>query len=70
MVNLSDKAHASQQALREASADYQAVVEQVIADPRGPFVEKLREAEERVAEAAARWALDYMEGAEPDSAGT
>jgi len=68
MVNLSDKARASQQALREASARYQTVVDQVIEDPRGAFVERLREAEERVAEAAARWALDYIEGAEPDSA--
>lgn len=68
MVNLSDKARASQQALQEASTQYQAVVDQVIEDPRGPFVERLREAEERVAEAAARWALDYLEGAEPDSA--
>jgi hypothetical protein len=66
MANLSDKAQASQQALRQASAYYQLVVDQVIEDPRGPFLERMREAEERVGEAAARWALDYMEGAEPD----
>ena len=68
-MNLSEKAQASQQALREASAAYQALVERVIANPRGPFLEQLREAEERVGEAAARWALDYVEGAEPDSSG-
>jgi cell division septum initiation protein DivIVA len=65
MVNLSDKAQAAQQALREASAAYQALVERVIEDPRGPFVQKLREAEERVSETAASWALEYAEGAEP-----
>jgi len=37
----------------------------VIEDPRGPFVQKLREAEERVSETAASWALEYAEGAEP-----
>ena len=68
-MNLSEKAQASQQALREASAAYQALVERVIDNPRGPFLEQLREAEERVGEAAARWALDYVEGAEPDSSG-
>ncbi len=62
MTNLSAKAQHSQQALRDASVAYQAVVDQVISDPSGPFVEKLREAEERVAEAAARWALDFEEG--------
>jgi hypothetical protein len=70
MTNLSAKAQASQQALREASAAYQAMVDHVIENPRGQFLEKLREAEERVAEAAARWALDYAEGAEPGSPGT
>jgi hypothetical protein len=70
MVNLSEKALAAQQALREASAAYQAVVDRVIENPRGQFVEKLREAEERVGETAARWALEYAEGAEPDSSGT
>ncbi len=65
MVNLSDKARAAQQALRDASAAYQAVVDRVIENPRGPFVQELREAEERVAEAAASWALEYTEGAEP-----
>jgi len=69
MANLSEKARASQQSLREASAEYQAVVDQVIDDPRGQFVEKLRRAEERVQEAATRWALDYVEGVEPDSSG-
>jgi hypothetical protein len=62
--NLSEKARRAQDALRAASKEYQAVVDRVIADPRGPFVEKLREAEERVAEAAARWALEYEAGAE------
>ena len=62
--NLSERAQQAQDALRAASKDYQAVVERVIADPRGAFVEKLREAEERVAEAAARWAIEYEEGAE------
>jgi hypothetical protein len=70
MVNLSDKARAAQQALRDASAAYQTLVDSVIENPRGPFIEKLRQAEERVAEAAARWALDYVEGVEPDSSGT
>ncbi len=70
MTNLSEKARASQQNLREASAEYQAVVDQVIEDPRGQFVEKLRRAEERVSEAAARWALDYVEGVEPESSTT
>jgi len=65
VTNLSDKAQAAQEALRDASAKYQAIVDRVIDNPRGPFVEELREAEERVAEAAARWALDYEEGAEP-----
>jgi cell division septum initiation protein DivIVA len=69
MVNLSDKAQSAQQALREASAAYQALVERVIEDPRGPFIQKLREAEERVSETAASWALEYTEGAEP-AAGT
>ncbi len=67
MVNLSDKARAAQQALREASAAYQAVVDRVIDDPRGPFSQRLREAEERVAETAASWALEYAEGVEPAS---
>ena len=42
----------------------------MIEDPRGQFVHHLREAEERVAEAAARWALEYVEGAESDSSGS
>jgi hypothetical protein len=61
---LSAKAQASQQALRDASDAYQSVVERVIEDPRSPFVHELRIAEERVAEAAARWALDFTEGVE------
>jgi hypothetical protein len=68
-MNLSEEARASQQALRDASAQYQAIVDSVIENPRGPFLEKLREAEEHVGEAAARWALDYTAGAEPDSSG-
>ena len=53
----------------DASAQYQVVVDRVIEDPRGAFVHELREAEERVAEAAARWALEYVEGAEFDTPG-
>jgi hypothetical protein len=62
-TNLSERAQRAQDALRAASKEYQAIVDRVIADPRGPFVEKLREAEERVAETAARWALEFEEGA-------
>ena len=69
MANLSDKARAAQQSLREASAAYQAIVERVIEDPTGPFLKELRDAEERVAEAAASWALEYVEGVEPPSVG-
>jgi hypothetical protein len=69
MVNLSAKAQAAQQALRDASAEYQAIVDRVIDDPRGPSVEQLRRAEERVGEAVAVWALAYIEGAEPDQHG-
>ena len=64
MVNLSDKAKAAQQALRDASTKYQAVVDRVIEDPTGPFLKELRDCEERVAEAAAGWALQYAEGME------
>jgi len=64
-VSLSEKALAAQHDLREASAAYQVVVDRVIEDPRGPFVHELREAEERVSEeAAARWALEYLEGSD------
>ena len=63
-THLSDKARRAQEALRAASKAYQAVVDSVIADPRGPFLEKLREAEEAVGEAAARWALEYEVGSE------
>lgn len=69
MVNLSDKAKAAQQALRDASAKYTAIVERVIEDPTGPFLKDLRDNEERVAEAAAAWALQYAEGVEPPSVG-
>ncbi len=62
-TNLSERAQRAQDALRAASKEYQAIVDRMIADPRGPFVEKLREAEERVAETAARWALEFEEGA-------
>jgi hypothetical protein len=64
MANLSEKAQKSQQGLRDATVQYQALVERVIKDPRGPFIEQMREAEERVAEAATRWALDYETGLE------
>ena len=37
MVNLSDKARAAQQALREASAAYQAVVDRLIENPTRTF---------------------------------
>lgn len=67
MINLSDKAKAAQQALRDASAKYQEVVERVIEDPTGPFLKDLRDNEERVAEAAASWALEYAEGMERPS---
>lgn len=69
MANLSDRARAAQQALRDASANYQAVVDRVIDNPTGPFIKDLRDCEERVAEAAASWALQYAEGVEPPSAG-
>jgi hypothetical protein len=69
MANLSDKARAAQQALRDASANYQAVVDRVLEDPTGPFIKQLRDSEERVAEAAASWALQYAEGLEPPSVG-
>jgi cell division septum initiation protein DivIVA len=68
-VHLSDKAQAAQKSLRDAAAEYQALVERVIEDPRGSFIEQLRRAEERVGETAARWALEYEAGAEPDSSG-
>ena len=67
MANLSDRARAAQQALKDASAKYQAVVDRVIEDPTGPFLKDLRDSEERVAEAAASWALEYAEGVEPAS---
>jgi hypothetical protein len=69
MANLSEKARAAQQALRDASAKYQAVVDRVIEDPTGPFLKELRDNEERVAEAAASWALEYTEGVERPSVG-
>jgi len=69
MVNLSDKARSAQQAVRDASAAYQAVVDRVIENPIGPFIKELRDCEERVAEAAASWALEYAEGVEPPSVG-
>ena len=67
MEHLSEKAQAAQQALRDAAAEYVKVVQEVIDDPRGQFVERLRHAEERVSDAALRWALEYAEGAEPSS---
>jgi cell division septum initiation protein DivIVA len=63
MTNLSERAQRAQEALRTAAKEYQVIVDRVIADPRGRFVEQLRQAEERVAEAASRWALEYEEGA-------
>lgn len=67
MENLSEKALAAQQALRDAATEYQKVVEEVIENPRGQFVERLRHSEEKVSGAAARWALEYTEGVEPGS---
>jgi len=69
MASLSEDARAAQQALRDASVEYQAIVDSLIENPQGQFLEKLREAEEHVAEAATLWALAYLKGAEPDSSG-
>lgn len=63
--NLSDDAKAAQQALRDAASKYQTVVEELVEDPTGEIVERLRHAEEKVSDAALRWALAYAEGAEP-----
>ncbi|MGO8875015.1 MAG: hypothetical protein ACLQNG_04525 [Acidimicrobiales bacterium] len=60
--NLSAKALACQQALREAADSYARIVARVVDDPRGPFIAELREAEERVGEAAASYALAFAEG--------
>ena len=68
-LRLSEKAQAAQQALREAAAAYSQVVERVLDDPRGPFIAELREAEEKVGEAAASYAIAFVEGGmehEPD----
>ncbi len=62
--DLSAKAQACRQALRQAADAYAAVVERVLANPRGPFIAQLREAEERVGEAAASYALAFVEGDE------
>lgn len=67
MDHLSDSARAAQQALRDAATQYQTVVEEVINDPQGQFVERLRHAEEHVSDAATRWALEYARGSEPSS---
>jgi hypothetical protein len=60
MPNLSTKALECQQALREAADAYRAVVEQILQDPRGQFIAHLREAEEKVGEAAASYALAFV----------
>lgn len=60
--SLSAKALACQQALRDAADSYTRIVARVIDDPRGPFIAELREAEERVGEAAASYALAFAEG--------
>jgi hypothetical protein len=44
-------------------------VDRVIEDPTGPFLKELRDNEERVAEAAASWALEYTEGVERPAVG-
>jgi len=63
--HLSDTAKAARQSVRDAAAQYQAVVEELIDDPTGQIVERLRHVEEQVSDAALRWALAYAEGAEP-----
>jgi hypothetical protein len=67
MENLSDHAKAAQQDLRDAAAHYQAVVELVLENPNGEFIERLRHAEQRVQGAATVWALAYIDGLEPNS---
>ena len=65
MEHLSERAQAAQQALRDAADHYQKVVEEVLDDPNGEFVERLRHAQQQVSDAALRWALEYAQGAEP-----
>lgn len=67
MDNLSEKAAAARQGLRDASDEYNAVIAQVLDNPNGQYVERLRQAQEKVAGAAASWALAYVEGVEPSS---
>lgn len=59
---LSAKAQSCRDALRKAADEYNQVVQAVIEDPRGAFIARLREAEERVGEAAASYALAFVEG--------
>ena len=61
-AHLSEKAQAARQALRDAATAYSRVVERVLDDPRGPFIAELREAEEAVGEAAASYAIAFVEG--------
>jgi hypothetical protein len=67
MEQLSEKAQVARRTLQDAAAEYQKVVEEVLEHPRGEFVERLRHAEEKVSDAALRWALEYAEGAQPAS---
>ncbi len=60
MPNLSAKALQCQHALREAADAYKEIVEQILQDPRGQFIAQLREAEEKVGEAAASYALAFV----------
>lgn len=48
--------------LRDAAAYYQTVVEEILSDPNGELVERLRHADEKVSGAALHWALAYAEG--------
>lgn len=66
--DLSAKAQSCREALRQAADAYAKVVEEVIEDPRGPFIARLREAEERVGETAAAYALAFVEGDEEAAA--
>jgi hypothetical protein len=67
MEHLSEKAQSARQALVDAAAEYQKVVDQVVEEPHGQYLERLRHAGENVAGAAARFVLEYTEGLEPDT---
>lgn len=66
-AHLSDKARAAEEALRQAAGEYQAVIEEILRDPNGEIVERLRHAGEKVSGAALHWALANVEGGgQPD----